>query len=90
MSTAIAGLMVDIIQRHNNPHMIPDDEEKSTYRWIIIAAKRARQLQAGARPFLPTTSKKPTVIAMEEVRRGLVKWEDPANAPAEEPEPQGE
>jgi len=70
--------------------MIPDDEEKSTYRWIIIAAKRARQLQAGARPFLPTTSKKPTVIAMEEVRRGLVKWEDPANAPAEEPEPQGE
>jgi len=70
--------------------MIPDDEEKSTYRWIIIAAKRARQLQGGARPFLPTTSKKPTVIAMEEVRRGLVKWEDPANAPAEEPEPQGE
>jgi len=82
--------MGDIVQRHNNPHMIPDDEEKSTYRWIIIAAKRARQLQAGARPCLPSTSKKPTVIAMEEVRRGLVKWEDPANAPAEEPEPQGE
>ena len=82
--------MGDIGQRHNNPHMIPDDEERSTYRWIIIAAKRARQLQAGARPFLPTTSKKPTVIAMEEVRRGLVKWEDPANAASEEPEPQGE
>lgn len=82
--------MGDTGQRHINPHMIPDDEEKSTYRWIIIAAKRARQLQAGARPFLPTTSKKPTVIAMEEVRRGLVKWEDPASAPAEEPEPQGE
>ncbi|MCC7174677.1 MAG: DNA-directed RNA polymerase subunit omega [Bryobacterales bacterium] len=82
--------MGDTGHRHTNPHMIPDDEEKSTYRWIIIAAKRARQLQGGARPFLPTTSKKPTVIAMEEVRRGLVKWEDPANAPAEEPEPQGE
>ncbi len=90
MSTAIAGFMVDTVQKHSNLHMIPDDEEKSTYRWIIIAAKRARQLQAGARPFLPTTSKKPTVIAMEEVRRGLVKWEDPATVPVEEPEPEGE
>lgn len=90
MSTAIAGLMVDTVQKQSNLHMIPDDEEKSTFRWIIIAAKRARQLQAGARPFLPTTSKKPTVIAMEEVRRGLVKWEDPGAVLAEEPEPQGE
>jgi len=30
---------------------------------------------------LPTASKKPTVIAMEEVRRGLIKWEDPARRP---------
>lgn len=82
--------MSDTLLRNNSPHIIPDDPEQSTYRWIIIAAKRARQLQGGARPFLPTTSKKPTVIAMEEVRRGLVKWEDPALAPAEEPEPQEE
>lgn len=56
---------------------IPDDPEQSTYRFIIVAAKRARQLQAGARPFLPTTSKKPTITAVEEVRRGLVKYDDP-------------
>ena len=62
---------------------IPDDPEQSTYRWIIVAAKRARQLQGGARPFLPTTSKKSTVIAMEEVRRGLVKYDDPTRAPVE-------
>lgn len=55
--------------------VIPDDEEASIYRFIIVAAKRARQLQNGARPSLPTTSKKPTVIAVEEVRRGLVKYE---------------
>lgn len=55
---------------------IPDDYESSTYRFIIVAAKRARQLQNGARSFLPTTSKKPTVAAMEEVRRGLVKYDD--------------
>lgn len=55
---------------------IPDDPEASTYRFIIVAAKRARQLQEGARSFLPTTSRKPTVTAMEEVRRGLIKYED--------------
>ncbi len=87
MSTATTGFMSDPVQKSNSPFTIPDDAEQSTYRWIIVAAKRARQLQGGARPFLPTTSKKATVIAGEEVRRGLVKWEDPANAPAaEEPE----
>jgi DNA-directed RNA polymerase subunit omega len=69
----------------NNIFTIPDDAELSTYRWIIVAAKRARQLQGGARPFLPTTSKKSTVIAMEETRRGLVKWNDPTQ---ESPEPE--
>ncbi|HVX66824.1 MAG: DNA-directed RNA polymerase subunit omega [Acidobacteriota bacterium] len=63
-------------QNHINA-AIPDDPDQSTYRFIIVAAKRARQLQGGARPFLPTTSKKPTVTAVEEVRRGLVKYDDP-------------
>lgn len=61
----------------NLHYAIPDDPEFSTYRFIIVAAKRARQLQAGARSFLPTTSKKPTVAAMEEVRRGLINYSDP-------------
>jgi DNA-directed RNA polymerase subunit omega len=69
--------------------IIPDDPESSAYRFIIVAAKRARQLQNGSRSFLPTTSKKPTVTAMEEVRRGLVQYDDPAiqriiEAPPEE------
>jgi DNA-directed RNA polymerase subunit omega len=78
--------MVDTLPRNTSSHTIPDDEEHSTYRWIIVAAKRARQLQGGARPILPTTAKKCTVIAMEEVRRGLIKWEDPEAIPAEEPQ----
>lgn len=61
----------------NAMHAIPDDPESSTYRFIIVSAKRARQLQGGGRPFLPTASKKPTVTAMEETRRGLVKYDDP-------------
>ena len=60
----------------NNAHCtIPDDPDQSTYRFIIVAAKRARQLQSGQRSALPTASKKPTVVAMEEARRGLVKYE---------------
>ena len=68
--------MADSKAPRNNAHCtLPDDNEQSTYRFIIVAAKRARQLQGGARPVLPTSSKKPTVIAMEEVRRGLVKYD---------------
>ena len=62
----------------NTINVIPDAYETSTYRFIIVSAKRARQLQNGARSFLPSTSKKPTIAAMEEVRRGLVKYDDPA------------
>ena len=63
---------------------IPDDPDQSTYRFIIVAAKRARQLQGGQRPVLPTSSKKPTVIAMEEARRGLVKYENMGEVPVPE------
>ena len=74
--------MADTKVPRNNAHCtLPDDPEQSTYRFIIVAAKRARQLQGGARPVLPTSSKKPTVIAMEEVRRGLVKYEILAKDP---------
>jgi DNA-directed RNA polymerase subunit omega len=36
----------------NNAHCsIPDDPEQSINRFIVVAAKRARQLQGGARPY---------------------------------------
>ena len=71
--------MADTPIRNNLHCSIPDDPDQSTYRFIIVAAKRARQLQSGHRPVLPTSSKKPTVIAMEEARRGLVKYDLPAD-----------
>ncbi len=70
--------------RQTAQSVIPDDPEGSVYRFIIVSAKRARQLQNGARSMLPTTSKKPTVAAMEEVRRGLVPYEDLAAKAAAE------
>jgi DNA-directed RNA polymerase subunit omega len=60
----------------NYNHSIPDDPDQSTYRFIIVSAKRARQLQNGQRSVLPATNRKPTVLAMEETRRGLVPYED--------------
>ncbi len=44
----------------------------SKFRFILVAAKRARQLQAGARALVQTPSKKPTRIAQQEVEAGLV------------------
>jgi DNA-directed RNA polymerase subunit omega len=77
--------MSDITPRNNAHCSIPDDPDQSTYRFIIVAAKRARQLQSGHRSVLPNTSKKSTVLAMEEARRGLVKYDLPAEAaPLEE------
>ena len=47
----------------------------SKFRFIILAAKRARQLQSGARPLIASQSKRPTEIAQEEVAAGLVKYD---------------
>jgi DNA-directed RNA polymerase subunit omega len=66
----------------NFMYAIPDDQASSTYRFIIVAAKRARQLQNGQRSVLPAVNKKPTILAMEEVRRGLVPYTD-MNQPEE-------
>jgi DNA-directed RNA polymerase subunit omega len=69
--------------KSNVMYAIPDDPDGSTYRFIVVAAKRARQLQNGQRSVLPATNKKPTVLSMEEVRRGLVPYSDISR---EEPE----
>lgn len=52
----------------------PDIDSK--YRLIILAAKRSKQLQRGARPRIDIdqTKHKPTRIALEEVIRGRVQF----------------
>ena len=49
----------------------------SNYRYVLVAARRARQIQNGARPVVDTHSRKPCRIAEEEIRAGRVKWEVP-------------
>jgi len=51
-------------------------EVDSKYRLIILAAKRSKQLQRGARPRIEIdpVKHKPTRIALEEVMRGKVNF----------------
>ena len=61
----------------------------SNYRYILVAARRARQLQSGAPPVIDTGSRKPCRIAQDEIKAGKVKWmipevpKSPADAAAE-------
>ncbi len=56
----------------------------STFRFVLIAAKRAEQLVRGARPKVETATTKPSRIAMREVIDELIDW-DYGPAPAPEP-----
>ncbi len=47
----------------------------SKFRFILVAAKRARQLQAGARPLIQSPTKKATKVAQLELEAGLVPFE---------------
>jgi len=49
----------------------------SNYRFILVAAKRARQLQSGARQQVESKSRKACRIAQDEIIAGKIKWEIP-------------
>jgi len=63
-------------------------EIDSKYRLIILAAKRSKQLQRGARPRIDidTLKHKNTRIALEEVMRGRVNFSKTNDGDGEEPE----
>ena len=54
----------------------PSPEIDSKYRLIILAAKRSKQLQRGARPRIEIDplKHKPTRIALEEVIQGTIRF----------------
>jgi DNA-directed RNA polymerase subunit omega len=60
----------------------------SKFRFITVAAQRAKQLQAGAKPRVETRSRKPTRIAVEETLAETISWEireEVEGAPPAEP-----
>jgi DNA-directed RNA polymerase subunit omega len=63
--------------------ILPKDLD-SKFRFITVAAQRAKQLQGGAKPRVDTRSRKPTRIAVEETIAGTISWEmAPEEAPVE-------
>ena len=55
---------------------IPDNID-SKYRFVILSALRARQLQGGSSPMLKEPRHKATQVAQKEILQGLVKFRVP-------------
>ena len=51
------------------------EEFDSKFRFILVAAERAKQLQNGAAPRVDTKSRKPAYIAIRETEAGRVEFE---------------
>jgi DNA-directed RNA polymerase subunit omega len=54
----------------------------SNYRYVLVAARRARQLAGGAPPLVSTGARKVCKIAQQEIDAGKVQYIRPADAPA--------
>ena len=55
---------------------IPDNID-SKYRFVILSALRARQIQSGSAPMLKEPRNKATQVAQKEILQGLVKFRIP-------------
>ena len=55
---------------------IPDNID-SKYRFVILSALRARQIQGGSAPLLKEPRHKATQVAQKEILQGLVKFRIP-------------
>ena len=64
----------------------------SNYRYILVAARRARQLSSGAPPLVDTNARKPCKIAQQEIEAGKIQFivnnkvEEPAAVEAQKAE----
>ena len=56
------------------------DKVENRFLFVLLSARRALQLQRGARPRVDTVSKKPTVVAMTEVLQNRVEYQLPSKA----------
>jgi DNA-directed RNA polymerase omega subunit len=68
---------------------IPDNID-SKYRFVILSALRARQIQSGSVPMLKEARHKATQVAQKEILQGLVKFRIPDRDGNQEEEEQEE
>jgi DNA-directed RNA polymerase subunit omega len=57
--------------------MTPEHGLDSNFRYVVMAARRARQLQNGAQPLIDSRSNKACRVAQEEIAAGKVKAAQP-------------
>ena len=57
----------------------------SNYRYVLVAARRARQLQNGSQPLVHAHSGKACRVAQDEVNAGLVGYQDKPKVVTEPP-----
>ena len=62
--------------------ILPKDVD-SKFRFITVAAQRAKQLQNGAKPRVDTRSRKSTRVAIEETLAQAISWEVKEETPEE-------
>jgi DNA-directed RNA polymerase subunit omega len=46
----------------------------SNYRYVLVAARRARQISGGAPPLVETNARKPCKIAQQEIDAGKIQF----------------
>lgn len=66
--------------------MSVEQEYDSHFRYVLVAARRARQLQNGAEPLVPSRSRKACRVAQEEIEAGKVGYVKQEDAPVLKPE----
>ena len=57
----------------------------SHFGYVVMAARRARQLQNGSQPLIHSSSTKACRVAQDEIAAGVVKAGPPRNAVPKEP-----
>ena len=63
-----------------------EHEYDSNFRYVLVAARRARQLQNGAEPLVPSSSRKACRVAQEEIAAGKIAYVKPETAQVVKPE----
>lgn len=61
----------------------------SNYRYVLVAARRARQLAGGAPALVETDTRKPCRIACEEIAAGKIQYIVKNGGASSEPSPEG-
>ena len=72
----------------NSRIILPKDVD-SKFRFITVAAQRAKQVQNGAKPRVESKTRKPTRVAIEEVLANAISWEIREDVKAPKPETEG-